>query len=80
MIQATVGHDLNPKEVSVLKLDIRPKGSNKALVPDPSILIGVTLKIWPLPSLLLMEGRGYRPCFAPFSSKMACGGDQDKGE
>ena len=41
------------KNVSVVQVDIQLQGRNSTLVPDSSILLGMTIDIWPLYSLLL---------------------------
>ena len=46
------GHDLCTKYVSVFHKDIRHKGKTNTLIPYFSLLLGLTLEICPLQSLL----------------------------
>ena len=46
------GHDLSTKQVSVFKVDSQHQGKNNILVSDSSLLLGMTLEMFPLHSLL----------------------------
>ena len=41
------GQDLSTEQVSVVQVDIRLQGRNSSLVHESSILIGMTLEMWP---------------------------------
>ena len=61
--------DLSPKQVSVVHGDTLFHGTNKTLVPDSLLRLGVILKMWPYNSLLT-TGRVFRaPVWHPFPLK-----------
>ena len=55
--------DFSVKQVSVIQVDIRLQRRNSTLVPDSSLLIGMTLVIWHLHSLIPTGRLGLQSLF-----------------
>jgi len=70
----TPGYDFSTKQGSVFQEDIRHKGKTSTRVPDFSLLLGLTLEMCPLQSLLHDGRQGLKPLYGIeiFSNGMVC--------